>query len=237
MSIRDALEQAAPRPSPDDPQGDKKNYAERLSNALASAFANALRPNFEGIMPFEDGRRRESMARTSKGFKKLDVNFSTPELGLGLGVSIKTLNFPDARSGRYTKNFTRIDDELRAEAVDYHRRQPFSVLVAVIFLPLDSATDSDRGPSSFGQAVRVFRHRADRRDHQNEAELFERIFMALYRPDDDGGEPDAVFFDVMTAPPRNGVPRPEDLLSFDDVIEEIRRAFDDRNDVRFEWAD
>lgn len=84
------------------------------------------------------GFGQESRARTGKGLKKLDVNYSTIELGLGLGLSIKTINFRDAKTKRYTKNYTRVDNELRAEAADYHERQPYSVLCAVIFLPFDA---------------------------------------------------------------------------------------------------
>ena len=135
-SIHEALDAAEPRPEHTFSATDKKNYAERLSRALATCLANALRPHLPGITPNPTGERQEAPARTSKGFKKLDVNYSTPELGLGLGVSIKTLNFPDAGSGRFTKNYSRIDNELRAEATDYHQRQPYSVLVGVLFLPI-----------------------------------------------------------------------------------------------------
>ena len=83
---------------------DKKNYAELLSRALAQRFADALRSSFNGILPNPDGSGQESKARTGKGLKKLDVNYSTVELGLGLGVSIKTINFRDPKTRRYTKN-------------------------------------------------------------------------------------------------------------------------------------
>src|SRR6476619_1360071 len=135
----------------------KKNFAEILSRALAQRFADALRGTFPAILPNPDGTGQESKARTGKGLKRLDVNYSTNELGLGLGVSIKTINFRDARSKRYTKNYTRADNEFRAEAADYHQRQPYSVLCAIFFLPLDSCADGGgNAPSSFGHAVRIF---------------------------------------------------------------------------------
>src|SRR5690554_1911837 len=117
-TVAEALHHAEPRPAKSASRKDKKNYAERLSRNLATAVANLLRPDFDGVMPDADGTRQETRARTAKGYKKLDVNYSTPELGLGLGVSIKTVNFPDTKSRRYTKNYTRIDNELRAEATD-----------------------------------------------------------------------------------------------------------------------
>jgi hypothetical protein len=123
--IETALDQAEPRPDLADTsergRASKKNYAERLSRAIATLVANGLRPKFAGITPGPHGEGQESRARTAKGVKKLDVNYSTAELGLGLGVSIKTINFKDPRTGRYTKNYTRADNELRAEAQDYHR--------------------------------------------------------------------------------------------------------------------
>src|SRR5207237_4749262 len=115
---------------------------------LAVLAASRLRKTFPAITPLANGTRQESKARTGKGVKKLDVNYSTPELGLALGVSIKTLNFRDAGSKRYTKNATRIDNELRAEAMDYHKRQPYSVLVGVVFVPVDSCDDGNPNRST-----------------------------------------------------------------------------------------
>jgi hypothetical protein len=214
----------------------KKNYAERLSRALAQRFANELRSLFPGILPDESGRGQESRARTAKGFKKLDVNYSTVELGLGLGLSIKTLNFVDPRSSRYTKNFTRIDNELRAEAVDYHRRQPWAVMIAIVFLPLDSAriAPKSKSPSSFGQAVKLFRARAGRRNPKNEEELFERVFLALYESDG-SAMGDVYFFDCDSAPPYCGEPT-SDRLTLPELVDAIRATYDARNNPKFRWA-
>ncbi len=231
-SIRDALTAAAPRPEVGGTQAEKKNYAERLSRALATKVANLLRRRFPGVTPDQRGARQEAPARTAKGVKKLDVNYSTPELGLGLGISIKTINFPDPKAGRFTKNYTRVDNELRAEAKDYHQRQPYAVLVGLIFLPLSSC--SDGSPSSFGQAVRIFRHRANRRDARDEEELLERIFVGVY--DDSPKSLGRVwFFDVMNRPRKEGPPAEVRQLGFEDVIREIERAYAARNDPPFEW--
>lgn len=217
-----------------DTQSAKKNYAEALSRSLATTFANALRSDFPGVLPESDGRGQESRARTAKGVKKLDVNYSTVELGLGLGVSIKTINFPDAKSGRYTKNYTRADGELRAEASDYHVRQPYSVLVAVIFLPAEACDDGTRDPSSFGQAVRVFRFRGGRVEPTDDPNLFEGVYIGLYETASDRfGE--VGFFDVRAAPPKKG--RPAKLLTFSELIREIKATYDARNSPEFIWAD
>jgi hypothetical protein len=212
----------------------KKNYAESLSRALAQRFANALRPSFPGILPDPTGIGQESRARTAKGIKKLDVNYSTVELGLGLGVSIKTVNFRDGKTRRYTKNYTRADGELRAEASDYHVRQPYAILVGVVFLPLDACDDGSQAPSSFGQAVTIFRFRAGRHEPTGDPNLFEKVFIGLYdtSPNNFGR---VGFFDVMDAPPRNG--RPEKLLGFAELIQRIRDTYDARNSPEFVWAD
>ena len=237
-SVSDALKYAEPRPAEDAPRGDKKNYAERFSRSLSTAFANALRAGFPGIKPDPDGGGQESNARTAKGVKKLDVNYSTPELGLGLGVSIKTLNFRDGRTARYTKNYTRIDNELRAEAIDYHRRQPYAVMVGVIFLPADSVDDGKGSDpiSSFGGAVKIFRHRAGRVEPDQEPELFELVLIGLYQHDGDSAG-DVAFFDVMTPPPKNRKPDSDSLLSFEGAVAAITAVYDQRNNPAFIWAD
>jgi len=235
----DALDHSEPRPAQHAKATAKKNYAQRLSEGVATIVANALRTAFPTILPDAEGRQQESRARTAKGLKNLDVNYSTLELGLGLGVSIKTLNYPDGKSGRYTKNYTRNDNELRAEAKDYHQRQPYSVLVAIVFLPLDSCEDgAGAAPSSFGAAVRAFRHRANRTNPKNEQELFERVFVGLY--EHNGPDRGEVFFvDVMDAPPRHGRPvAPKNrVLTFQDVVDEIVSCYDCRNNPPFRWSE
>jgi len=215
-------------------QPEKKNYAEALSRQLSVTMAQALRGAFPGILPDEHGIGQESRARTAKGFKKLDVNYSTTELGLGLGVSIKTVNFRDKKSGRYTKNFTRADGELRAEASDYHERQPWAVMVALVFMPIDACDDGTKTHSSFGQAVQIYRLRGNRTKPNDPPLFFEGVFIGLYdtAPETFG---DVVFFDVVDAPPRNG--RPRSALTLGQLIERIVAIYDARNNPVMRWAD
>ncbi len=235
--------------APPTDRAQKKNWSERLSRELAVHVAQGLRElKFRGVLPEPDPANpsrvagHESRARTSKGIKKLDVNYSTPELGLALGVSIKTLNFRDEKSRRYTKNFTRIDNELRAEAMDYHERQPYAVMIGLVFLPLDSCTDgvarsaTKPNPSSFAQSIRVFRNRAARVKPSDSPEKFERIFVACYG-EAAGGDVPLWFFDVMTAPSRNTIPRDVDRRSFDEMLRQIREDFEARNGSPFAYAD
>lgn len=214
-------------------QETKKNFAETLSRHLASRISKELSKDFPGILPDPSGKGHESPARTSKGYKKLDVNYSTPRLGLGLGVSIKTINAHDKTSG-YAKNLTRVDAELRAEAADYHERQPYAVMVALIFFPVDACNDRSKEVSSFGKAVQTFRWRSGRSASVDSIMLFERVFIGLYdtSPETFG---DLCFFDVERAPPRRG--KPETTMSFDELIGAIVKTYDRRNKPEFTWAD
>ncbi len=231
-SIRGELERAGERAGAWT-RADKKNYAERLSRALAQRFADELRPRFPGILPDETGRGQESKARGAHGVKRLDVNYSTPELGLGLGLSIKTINFADPRSGRYTKNFTRIDNELRAEALDYHVRQPYAVLVALVFMPREACEDAvGNGLSSFAHAYEIFRRRTGRGDPRDRPELFEGVFLGLY----DATSGEVIFADAGRPVPRRGAPR-RNRLGLGDVIEEIVRLYEARNEPPVEWEE
>ena len=232
MSIRSELDAAEPRPPDEGTREAKKNYAERLSRHLATKVANALRRGFPGILPNRDGSRQESRARTGRGLKKLDVNYSTVELGLGLGVTIKTISFPSAR-GRFTKNYTRADNELRAEANDYHQRQPWAVIVGLIYLPTASVDDGKI--SSFGMAVRLFRYRANRANPTDQEDRLERIFIGVYEPRGELRGQDW-YFDVLNSPPKRGRPVANVRLTFGQMIEEIKRTYDQRNNPPFEWA-
>jgi hypothetical protein len=244
-SFADALDYADPRPPVDGDPGFKRTYGTRLSNATALLVADRLRPDFPGILPTQDGKGTESRARIGRGFKKLDVNYSTLQTGLGLGISIKTINFRDPGTKRYTKNYSRNDNELRAEASDYHERQPYAVLCGLVFLPADASTDvgtgkgedAKAGVSSFGACVKYFRNRAGRIEVSDPIERFERFFVCLYGLD--GTERGYVrCFDVMKSPPRDRPPTNDESSSLEEVVLEIRETYDRRNTGDpFEWAE
>lgn len=258
-SFRDVLDQAEPRPNDKDSDAKaKKNYAERLSNKLAVLVANKLRDtgDFTGVLPNADGTGRESSAATgaNKKLKKTDVRFSTFDTGLELLVSIKTYSFRDWRKdrrtgqivlGRYTKNMVRNDHELRAEAMDHHERHPYAVLAAMFFLPIRACDDAGTDKSSFAHAVMTFRQRCGRSLPTDPHQLFERLFIGLYELDGDQ-RGDVWFFDVMDKPPRRGRPSRQDpkpgeirrgLLTLEETIAEIVKAYGIRNRRYIEWAD
>lgn len=230
----DVLEAALPRPTIESSREQKKNYGERLSRAASIWFANALRPRYKGITPEEDGTQQERKIGSARGAKKLDVAYSTAALGLSLGLSMKSISFRDPKTQRYTKNYSRNDNELRAEAIDYHQRQPYAVLVGVLFLPEDCYYDgklTKRGTttdSSFHAVLPYFRQRAGRRDTKNDNGLFERFFVGVY----DATTGAIRFFNVMDPPPQQHPPAPDDSLSFDQVLQEITKAYEERNSPR-----
>ncbi len=254
-----ALQLTGPKPLPDAERGDKKNYAQRLSNHLAQTVADALRPLYPDITPTASGAGQEATVDVAKGRKRLDVKAVDPTLGLIMCVSIKTYSFQDysptsGKLGRWTKNIVRNDHELRGEAMVLHQRQPYSVLVAVIFEPYATCEDgdpskpSDVSKSSFAHHVTTLSKRSGRGKRpvlggteklwvdlgaeDTRYDLFEKVFIGLYDPDG------AVrFFDVDEAPPRNGRPPESATLSFDEFIASVHAEVERRNRFAPTWSE
>jgi hypothetical protein len=243
--IRSALEAADPKPAISAARDTKKNYAERLSRELARVMADGLRAKFPDITPDIEGGGQESLVGADRGRKRLDVKAWDKQLGLVLNVSIKTYSFPDwspsrKRASRYTKNMKRNDFELRAEADVVHRRQPYAVLIAVMFMPIASSRDgnpdakNDTNKSSFAHSVLTLRGRTGRKDPDDRFDKFERVYIALYEGDGERrGE--TRFFEVGLRPPRNGAPRSESTLTFQELLDVIYKVVAERNELEPEW--
>ncbi len=179
-----------------------------------------MRSEFPGILPDADGQGHESQSAGARGLKKLDVNYSTNRSGLELAISIKTMNFTDGTSKRFTKNTKRVDGELRAEAQDCHSRQPYAVLAGFFFVPWASADDGTR--SSLKHNVNVFAQRGGRTDKTSDHSLFEFMFIGLYR--DDGY---VRFFPATHDAPERGVP--DTLMTFSETLSQIKKLHGERN--------
>ena len=231
-SFRDVLEAAGNRPGGSGERG-KISYATAFANPMARLIAHALRQDFPDIKPDRSGRGIESPAQSMRGLKRLDVNFSTQTAGLGLGVSLKSVHTPDKNPKvRFHHNMKRNDEELRVEALGYHQRQPYAVLVAVVILPFEACEDgsSDRA-SSFGTWVEYVWPLGGRTDLSGEFDRFEAVFVALY----DADSADLGFFHVSAPPPKRG--RPTSLLSLDEFAQRLADLYKERNSLKFRWAD
>ncbi len=199
----------------------KKNYGQRLSDALARRLVADLGRSFPGIAAGEKragGRERPI---------RVDVRWHT-SYGLGLGISVKTLKFRDATSGRFTKNLQRIDKELNAEAADLHGFQPRAVLAALPLMPEEARTDGAKGRSSFDHALDVFRKRVGRADESRAGERFELVFLGTYttEPERFG---DVVLHDLDGF--RSGDPVPP-ARTWKDFLEAVRRVRERRFSMR-----
>lgn len=126
--IADVLKRAGERPSQDADASDKIAYAAKFADLFAERLASDLSPRLKGIAA-STKRTAGSMYGKSK---QLDVNFSTPRLGLALGISLKSVHTRDRNGAkRYTHNMKRNEEELRIEASGYHKRQPYAVMTSV----------------------------------------------------------------------------------------------------------
>jgi hypothetical protein len=226
--IAAVLSASAPRPKRSDSVGEKNQYAVRFADQMAGRIAADLSVRLGDI---EATTKRS--AGSVRGKKQLDINFSTPQLGLALGISLKSVHLRDVKGAeRYTHNMKRNEEELRIEASGYHKRQPFAVMIGVLFLPFDSAEDGKKdNPSSFGSWVRHLRPYAGRDEPEGEIDRFEKIYIALYEPNGC----DLRFFDVQKNPPKNG--RPAQLLAYAEFLDAVYREYLWRNEAEFKWAE
>src|SRR5262249_49129059 len=113
-SLADVLRASEPRPSKGADAAEQRRYAKRFADHMARLIARGFRKRFkkrfEGILPDDLGHGLESLSRSARGPKRLDINFSTPQLGLGLGISLKSVHIRETRGAQgYTHNRKRND--------------------------------------------------------------------------------------------------------------------------------
>jgi hypothetical protein len=220
----------------------KNKYAIRFADEMGKQIAEDMRPKLPGITA-----SAAKSAGSVRGKKQLDINFSTPELGLVVGISLKSVHLREETGGkRYTHNMKRNEEELRIEAAGYHKRQPYAVMIGVLFLPFDSCADAKGNDtsSSFGSWVRHLRPYAGRAEHHDEQDRLEKIYIALYELDGSA----LSFFDIEADPPKNACPpstgdqyasdgRARRLFSYEEFLDAVYRAYLRRNSLEFKWAD
>lgn len=235
-SLSDVLSLAGPRP----PEVRGSTYATRFGKWMSTYIANGLRDRFPGITPGPKGERAEFPSRAVRGLKRLNVNYSTAQAGLGFGISLKSVHVSEKKH-RFIQNMKRNDEELRVEAAGYHQRQPYAVMVAVIVLPYASCDDprvpslepmkDKKDASSFGNWVDYMRPLAGRVSPTDDFTKYELVFILLYDPDGASLE----FFSVLDDPPSRG--RPQNTHSLDSFLDIVDRTYHARNEIDFRWAD
>jgi hypothetical protein len=195
-------------------------YASLFARHFSRLIADALEPEFPGM------RSGETPSQSIFGLKRVDVNYSTAEAGLGFSISLKSVHFGEKADGRshFTHNIKRNDEELRVEATAHHLRQPYAVLAALLFLPLESCDDRTT-TSSFATWVKHLWALKGRVEPDDPPDRFELVFVALY-----GREPASLHFYQVGGEvpcPRKG--RPGRLMSLEDFLRVLKKTYYKRN--------
>ena len=186
-----AVKATGVKPKDSDLQALKKNWNQRLSDNLANAVAAELRDRgMKSVLPAEPGQVGLSGAerRLSGGIgaKKVDVSWATEESGLIFAVSVKTIMWRDGASGNYQKNLTNRRGDMLIESVTLHRRFPYAVLAAFLFLDVGAESDdvsvegkAKRRKSTFANAFPRLRLFTGRNDPAGREEQFEKFYIFL----------------------------------------------------------
>ena len=205
------------------------NYSIYFGRRFGNEIADGLRPFFGEKM-----KSGEIPSYAVSGSKRVDVRYSTAEMGLGLAVSLKSVHRGEEQDGDtdFIHNMKRNDEEFRVEATGHHLRQPYSVLVAVMVLPFQACSDLEPR-SSFARWVEYLWSLKGRLKPEDRPDTFELVFIALYsRTGDELG-----FYELGgdVACPKQG--RPERLVAFADFLVRIKGVFDARNGRDFAFAE
>lgn len=227
-----ALGSLPSKPPEDARQSDKKRYSERMSIAIAEAFAEELRerglsearPAPPGVIGTSGAERRMA---GGIGAKKLDVSWTTEESGLLIGLSIKTINWMDRRSSNYQKNLTNRRGDLLFEATTLHRRFPYAVLAGFLFLDVGAAADdTELRRSTFENAHPRLQLFSGREEPFGRDEQFEMLCVCLV-----DANPFKSNLDVYEAG------HPERPLALGDVFDRLIETIATRNFDFYEYVD
>jgi hypothetical protein len=185
-----ALRRLPAKPSDSDKQALKKAYSEKLSHFLAVALGKELktrgctsvRPtSFSAVgSRAKGGSGAERRIAGGIGSKKVDVSWATEESGLVLGISVKTVNFRDAK-GHFQKNLTNRRGDLLFESTTLHRRFPFAVLGGLFILDVGATSDGTaKRQTTFLNAHDRLRLFTGRSDIEGREEQFERLYVCVF---------------------------------------------------------
>jgi hypothetical protein len=221
-----SISEAGVRPPDTAARSVKKNYAEKLSNTVAIGIAARLRElGLVGCAPDPERGGRERQFAGGIGAKKVDVSHATESDGLILAVSVKSICFPDGKTGNFQKNLTNRRGDLLAEATTLHQRFPYAVVGGLFLLDKRAATDgTQKRASTFETAHEYFRTFDNRSTQANAVERFEVLGIALFDADPPAVNYYAVGKSAKEAP-------------LDDFLERLLMRVAERNPDRFRFAD
>ncbi len=226
-----ALAKLLPKPADSAGREAKQAFSQRVSDATAMVLARGLLARgLTGTYPVAAAGARAGAERRLAGgigAKRVDVSWATDESGLLLGMSVKSINFRDARSQNFQKNLTNRRGDLLIEAVTLHRRFPYAVLGGFFILDAGAASDStDRRRSTFenaGYHLRLFR---GRRDPAGREEQYEELAIALF-----DAQADTPSLRVFTGPDL-GTP-----TTVDAILDSLLERLAERNSDFYELVD
>jgi hypothetical protein len=230
--LRSALIAVGDKPLDSAGREAKKRYSEMVSAAAALAIADELRdrglhearPAPPGLLGTSGAERRMS---GGIGAKKVDVTWATHESGLILGVSIKSINFRDARTGNYQKNLVNRRGDMLFEGVTLHRRFPYAVLGGFFFLDAGAEHDgTSRRRSTFENAHTRLRLFTGRDDPGGRDEQYEHLYIVLL----DASSTSAEFRMFCVGDPENVQP-------LESAIDDLLKATAIRNPDFYEYND
>jgi len=226
LPLRDAIKTVGSRPQQTATRSDKKRYAELVSQQMALVVAAELRKRgLDSTLPavLKKGKKGgERRIAGGLGDKKVDVSFATERGGLILAVSIKTISFPDEKTGNYQKNLQNRKGDLIFEVTTLHKRFPYAVVGGLFFLYEDAKNDHKGRAriSTFERAHQVFKVFNGRGSHRNEESKFEYLAIGLY-----GAHPPR--YKLFPA----GDPRRP--ITFDSFLDTLLQVVADRNPEDF----
>ncbi len=226
MPLVNAIEAAGRRPLDSASRSEKKNYAERLSGQVARALAARLRSlGVADCQPDPAGGKERQFAG-GIGAKKVDVSFAREEDGLILGISVKSISFPDRKTKNYQKNLTNRRGDLLAEATTLHQRFPYAVLGGLFLFDEGAARDGTKRRASTVVTAHEYFRAFDRRGSQsNGVERFEALGIVLHRAVEPVGYR---YFEVG---------RPGDPIPLDTFLYRLLDRVAERNPDRFRFVD
>jgi len=182
------------------------------------------RPAPPGVLGGSGAERRMA---GGLGAKKVDVTWATPEAGLLLAVSVKTINFRDGKTGNFQKNLTNRRGDMLMEAVTLHRRFPYGVLAGLFFLDKGAGSDgTSKRRSTFLNAHARLHLFTGRNDPAGRDEQFELFYILLM-------DADPQTFDLRAYK----VGKPDTPVTLDEIMTDLLTLVAERNPDFYELDD